>query len=71
MKTGSKQQHSATASGIFPKPDFSNLVRHESPEPPTPTEEPDPGSITGVLPIVPEGEDAAKDRDDSAAGKRQ
>jgi hypothetical protein len=44
-------------------------IPSESPEPPDSPEETDPGSITGVLPIVPEGKDAAKDRDDSAAGK--
>lgn len=71
MNTESKQPRSATASGVFPKPDFSASASHESPETPPPEEETDLGSITGVLPIVPEGKDGAKDRDDSAAGKSQ
>ncbi|MCC6802607.1 MAG: hypothetical protein IT319_06965 [Anaerolineae bacterium] len=71
MNTRSRKPDSATASGVFPKPDFSASAPQESPETPPPEHETDPGSITGVLPIVPEGKDDAKNQDDSAAGKRQ
>lgn len=71
MKTRWQEHRSATESGVFPKPDFSLFDSKESPEPSVPAESSDPGSITGVLPIIPEGEDTAKDRDDSAAGKRR
>jgi hypothetical protein len=55
-----------TESGQFPKPDLSMFEPKESREPVK--SETDPGSITGVLPIVTEKEDTAKQRDDSAAG---
>jgi hypothetical protein len=71
MKTNWRKLRSATESGVFPKPDFSTVAPQEAPEPPAPAETDDPGSVTGVLPIIPEGEDAAKDQDDSAAGKRR
>lgn len=71
MKSRSQLPRSATETGQFPRPDLSLFSPHEPPEPGTPEDEIDPGSITGVIPLIPEGKDAAKDRDDSAAGKRR
>jgi hypothetical protein len=71
MKTRWQKPRAATESGVFPKPDFSTRTPQESPEPSDAVEPVDPGSVTGVLPIIAEGEDSAKDRDDSAAGKKQ
>ncbi len=70
MKNRLDKPRTSTESGQFPKPDLSMFAPKESPEPPAPPEGTDPASITGVLPVIPEGEDSAKDRDDSAAGKK-
>lgn len=70
MKTRWQKRQTASESGVFPKPDLSVFAPQEAAESPDSPEMPDPGSITGVLPVVSEGEDAAKDQDDSAAGKR-
>ena len=69
MKNRVQPPRTVTESGQFPKPDLSMLVSQESPDPSTPAPT-DPASITGVIPIVTEGEDAAKHKDDSASGKR-
>ncbi len=69
MKNRLQQPRTVTESGQFPKPDLSMYAPKEAQEPPKP-EAADPASITGVLPVVKqsEGEDVAKQRDDSAAG---
>ncbi len=71
MKNKLQKPRSATESGMFPKPDLSMFAPHESPEPADLPEADDPGSITGTLPIIPEGEDSGKQHDDSAAGKKR
>lgn len=70
MKTESQKRRSATESGIFPKPDLSMFESKEASER-AEHEKPDPASITGVIPIVSERADRAKDQDDSAAGREK
>jgi hypothetical protein len=56
---------------VFPKPDLSMFAPQESKEAkPTPKAD-DPGSTSTNLPVIHEGEDSAKNRDDSARGSKR
>ncbi|MEP7290784.1 MAG: hypothetical protein ABI835_03325 [Chloroflexota bacterium] len=71
MNNHTQKPRTSTESGQFPRPDLSKSEPQEAPEKKPPVLD-DP-SITGVLPIIrinPEGEDTAKQRDDSASGKK-
>ena len=70
MKDRVEKPRSTTQSGILPKPDLSMFAPQESKEAKPAPKADDPGSTSANLPIVTEGKDSAKDRDDSAAGKR-
>ena len=70
MKSKVQSPRSATASGQFPKPDLTMFAPHEPPEPRPNLDAPDPGSASSTSLIVTEGEDTAKQKDDSATGTR-
>jgi hypothetical protein len=58
------RQNSQT--GIMPRVDIESEGEHEPPEPATLPDFDDVGSITGKIRIPTEGEDEAKNADDSA-----
>jgi len=62
-----KPRHSGSETGALPRVDMEPEVQHEPPEPPhLPEIDTDHGGVTGVLPIITEGEDEAKQSDDSS-----
>jgi hypothetical protein len=57
--------------GTMPRIDVEPEIQHEPPEPPDLPEIPDdPGGITGIVPMAAEGEDEAKQSDDSETMRR-
>ena len=71
MNNRVEKPRSTTASGVFPKPDLSMIAPQESKEVKPPPKADDPSSTSANLPIVTEGEDSAKGRDDSAVGRKR
>ena len=70
MKNKVQNPRSVTESGVFQKPDPTMFTPHEPSEPHDEPETRDPASTTGVMSILTEGEDVAKLKDDSAAGRK-
>jgi hypothetical protein len=73
MNNQVEKPRNTTESGVFPKPDLSMFAPQESKEAkpvPAPKND-DPGSTSTNLPIITEGQDLAKDRDDSARGSKR
>jgi hypothetical protein len=67
-----KPRRAGTETGALPRIDVEPEIQHEPPQPPSiPEIDDDRGSITGIIPIIPEGEDDAKQSDDSAKVKDQ
>lgn len=65
-----KPRRTATETGVLPRVDVEPEILHEPPQPPyLPEIKGDPGSVTGSIPIITEGEDDAKQSDDSASAK--
>jgi hypothetical protein len=52
--------------GVQPRVDVEPNTHNEPPQPTSLPEFDDPGAITGIIPIATEGEDEAKNSDDSA-----
>ncbi|HVU13643.1 MAG TPA: hypothetical protein VHD90_20325 [Phototrophicaceae bacterium] len=71
MKTKLQNPRSVTESGVFEKPDPAMFTPHEPAEPHDKPEVIEHASSTSVMMILTEGEDAAKLKDDSAAGRKQ
>ena len=71
MNNKTQIPRSATESGRFPKPDLTQFNPQEPPEPREKPEPKDPASATGVMRIITEGEDSAKQKDDSASGRKR
>jgi hypothetical protein len=61
-----KKSKPQTKTGQVPRIDLSSLPG-DPPQPPTIPEVPDPGSTTGIMHVMGEGEDLAKHQDDSAS----
>ena len=62
-----KSRRAGTETGALPQIDVEPEIQHEPPQPPyLPEINDDPGSVTGILPLISEGEDDAKQADDSA-----
>lgn len=67
-----KPRRAGTETGALPRIDVEPETQHEPPQPGTvPEINDDRGSITGIIPIITEGEDEAKKSDDSATAKDQ
>lgn len=60
-------QRPITATGIIPRVDLEPETPREPPVPPSLPELDDSGGITGIMPIKAEGEDAAKQDDDTTS----
>ncbi|MEO8395467.1 MAG: hypothetical protein ABI700_20910 [Chloroflexota bacterium] len=67
----SKKPRTSTESGVFPKPDLSMFAPQESKEAKPASKADDPGSTNTNLPAIREGQDSAKDHDDSAVGSKR
>jgi hypothetical protein len=60
-------RRAGTETGALPRIDIEPEIQHEPPQPPyLPEIDGDPGSVTGIIPLISEGEDTAKQSDDSA-----
>lgn len=57
----------STETGLIPRVDAEPETPREPPVPPTLPELDDSGGITGIMPIRAEGEDAAKQDDDTTS----
>jgi hypothetical protein len=67
-----KPRRAGTETGAIPRIDLQPEIQHEPPQPTSvPEIDDDPGSITGIVPLISEGEDEAKQSDDSATAKDQ
>ena len=66
MQNQRHKPSAASQTGLHPRADLLSSTPQEPPE--TLPEMADPGGTTGVIPTVAEGEDAAKNRDNSANG---
>ena len=66
MMNEPKKPSALTRTGIVPRIDYEGKAIKESPQPFTHIEPSDPGSMTGLIHIVSEGVDTAKQADDSA-----
>ena len=66
-------RRTSTETGLLPKVDFDPDAPHEPPQPPPEQREieNDQASITGHIPLYSEGQDAAKEADDSATTENQ
>ena len=71
MNNGVRKPRLTTESGVFPKPDLSMFDPQESKEAKPTLKADDPGSTSTNLPVIHEGEDNAKNRDDSARGTKR
>jgi len=71
MNNRVEKQRSTTESGVFPKPDLSMFAPQESKEAKPAPKADDPGSTSTHLAIVTEGQDGAKDHDDTANGSKR
>jgi hypothetical protein len=71
VKNRVEKPRSSTESGVFPKPDLSMFAPQESKEAKPAPKADDPGSTSTNLPVVHEGKDSGKDRDDSAVGRKR
>jgi hypothetical protein len=71
VNNGVRKPRLSTESGVFPKPDLSMFAPQESKEAKPASKADDPGSTSTNLPVVHEGQDGAKDRDDSAGGRKR
>ncbi len=61
-----KKTEAESQTGAIPRMDFKALRRREPAKPPTlPEFEDTQGGITGIIHVRPEGEDSAKDEDDT------
>lgn len=60
------KRRTGTETGLIQKVELGPDGSHEPPQPPS-LPEFDAGAITGVMPLMTEGEDAAKQRDDTAS----
>ncbi len=70
MTKRTETPRSLSESGYFPKPDLTLYTPKESPEPTTQPEAVDSDSTPEIIAGAREGEDRAKNRDDSASGTR-
>ncbi|MBZ0288055.1 MAG: hypothetical protein K8I30_10610 [Anaerolineae bacterium] len=62
-----KPRRAGTETGAIPRIDLEPEIQHEPPQPASvPEVHDDRGSITGIIPLIAEGEDEAKKADDSA-----
>jgi hypothetical protein len=68
MKNRQQKPSAPSQTGLHPRADFTSSAPQEPPD--SLPEMADPGGTTGSTPAVIEGEDAAKNRDDSATGTR-
>ena len=67
-----KPRRAGTETGAIPRIDTEPEIQHEPPQPVTvPEITDDRGSITGIIPLISEGKDEAKQSDDSAKEKDQ
>jgi hypothetical protein len=67
-----KPRRAGTETGALPRIDVQPDIQHEPPQPTSvPEVNDDRGSITGIIPLISEGEDEAKNPDDSATAKDQ
>lgn len=64
-----KKKKSETKTGQVQRVDLSSLPV-EPPQPASIPEAPDPGGTTGIVHVIGEGEDLAKDKDDSASASQ-
>jgi|GEM_PF-2896654 len=65
-----KPRRAGTGTGALPRVDVEPEIQHEPPQPPyLPEVNGDPGSVTGIIPLITEGEDEAKQSDDSASSR--
>ncbi len=71
MNNGVRKSRSTTESGVFPRPDLSMFAPQESKEAKPNPKADDPGSTSTNLPAIHEGQDSAKDQDDSALGSKR
>lgn len=73
-KPKTQPKHSATKSGIFPRPNFAVEPEAKRDPPPPPNRAPEPrtdhGATTGMMPIITEGEDKGAQRDDDVVNGR-
>lgn len=60
------KRRTGTETGVIHRVEVGPDVAHEPPQPPT-LPEFDIGGITGMMPLKAEGEDAAKQRDDTTS----
>lgn len=60
------KRRTGTETGVIQRVEASSNSAHEPPQPPT-LPEFDIGGITGMMPLKAEGEDAAKQRDDTTS----
>jgi hypothetical protein len=70
MNKSTQAPRSSSESGYFPKPDLTLFTPQESPEPTAQPEAVDSDSAAEITTGGREGEDRAKNRDDSASGTR-
>ncbi len=70
MKKRTPAPRSLTELGYFPKPDLTLFTPQELPEPTAQPEAVDSDSTAEIIASGREGEDRAKNRDDSASGMR-
>ena len=67
-----KPRRAGTETGAIPRIDVDPETQHEPPQPINlPEIGDDRGSITGIIPMITEGEDEVKKSDDSATAKDQ
>ena len=67
-----KPRRAGTETGAIPRIDMEPEIQHEPPQPVSvPEITDDRGSITGIIPLISEGKDEAKQSDDSAKEKDQ
>jgi hypothetical protein len=66
-----KPRRAGSETGALPRIDMEPEIQHEPPQPTSVPEIDDRGSITGIIPLISEGEDVAKQSDDSASAKDQ
>ncbi len=60
------KRRTGTETGVIQRVEIKSDTAHEPPQPPT-LPEFDSGGITGVMPIKAEGEDSAKQHDDTTS----
>ncbi|MCA0457395.1 MAG: hypothetical protein LCI00_25725 [Chloroflexi bacterium] len=60
------KRRTGTETGVIQRVEIRPEAAHEPPQPPT-LPEFDSGGITGMMPLKAEGEDAAKQRDDTTS----